>query len=53
MSLCLLYNVHLTANAHPEYEPPYGEKIIPKPFKYGYGLHSSSSDADFSKNETQ
>ena len=42
-----------SADAHPDYEPPYGEKLNPKPFQYEYGLESASSGAVFSKKEAQ
>ena len=41
------------ADSHPDYEPPYGEKLNPKPFQYEYGLEPASSGAVFSKKETQ
>merc|ERR1712123_195331 len=53
LSISLFPFAACVADSHPEYEPPYGEKLKPKPFKYEYGLHSPSSDAAFSKKETQ
>ena len=41
------------AESRPDYEPPYGEKLHPKPFQYEYGLEPASSGAAFSKKETQ
>jgi hypothetical protein len=40
-------------DSYPDYEPPYGEKLNPKPFQYEYGLESARSGAAFSKKEAQ
>merc|ERR1712123_75703 len=53
LSISLFPFAACVADSHPEYEPPYGEKLKPKPFKYEYGLHSPSSDAAFSKKDSQ
>ena len=42
-----------TFESLPDYEPPYGEKLNPKPFQYEYGLQSQESGAAFSKKEIQ
>merc|ERR1712123_359907 len=40
------------ADSLPDYEPPYGEKLNPKPFQYEFGLQAPSGAA-FSKKEIQ
>ena len=49
--LCPL--VYCNADSLAEYEQHFGEKLRQKTFRYGYGLHSSSSNAAFSKKETK
>ena len=44
---CMLHCVH----TKPGYEPPYGERLQPKPFKYQYGLQGAG--AAFTKKEVQ
>ena len=40
------------ADSLPDYQPPYGEKLNPKPFQYEFGLQAASGAA-FSKKEAQ
>ena len=51
--ISLLPYVASIAESKPDYTPPYGEKINPKPFQYEYGLQSSGQDAAFKKIEIQ
>merc|ERR1712123_263666 len=51
--ISLLPYVASIAESKPDYEPPYGEKLNPKPFQYEYGLQSQESGAAFSKKEIQ
>ena len=44
---CLVHWVH----SRPGYEPPYGERLQPKPFKYQYGLQGAGPG--FTKKEVQ
>ena len=37
----------------PAYQPPYGEKLKPKPFRYEYGVQGVGQGAAFNKEETQ
>jgi len=41
------------ADSNPDYIPPYGERLKPKPFKYEYGLQSKVTGASFNKKEVQ